>query len=256
MMKHNKNRIVKEPDHQMSNTKYMIIYKSLKERIHAGEFPQGSFLPSEHSLIEEYDCSRNTVRRAISQLADDGYVQSIHGKGVVVILIPERQALFSTNTIESMREAAARNGMVYHTKVILFEEDVINKTMSLRTGFSLGTRVWVIKRIRFIDDEPLIIDTNWLDQSIVREFTVQQAEGSLYDYLENDLGIKIVTFLRKLTVDKCTAEDRKHMDMRNYNCVALVCSRTFNDEGIQFEYTESRHRPDRFVFYTQAKRAH
>lgn len=238
----------------MPTTKYMAIYKSLKERIHAGEFPQGSLLPSEYSLVEEYDCSRNTVRRAISQLSDDGYVQSVHGKGVVVIWIPERQSLFSTTTIESMREAASRNGMHYTTKVILFEEDVINKAMSLRTGFAIGTRVWVIKRIRYLNDEPLIIDTNWLDRNIVEEFTVQQAEDSLYDYLEKVLGIHIVTSLRKLTVDRCTAEDRQYMDLRNYNCVALVCSRTFNDEGVQFEYTESRHRPDRFVFYSQAKR--
>ena len=47
-------------------------------------------LPSEAHLIEEFQCSRNTVRRAIQQLNQEGLVQSINGKGVVVLeQIPE-----------------------------------------------------------------------------------------------------------------------------------------------------------------------
>lgn len=42
-------------------------------------------LPTELQLIERFSCSRNTVRRAISQLNTEGYVQSIKGKGVVVL---------------------------------------------------------------------------------------------------------------------------------------------------------------------------
>ncbi len=194
------------------------------------------------------------MRRAINQLADEGYVQSMHGKGVVVIRIPGQQSLFSIGTIETMREAAQRNGMTYHTKVIQFDEGIVDESSSKKTGFPPGTGVWIIKRIRYLNEEPTIIDINWLNQSIVPEFSPRNAEDSLYHYLENELGIQIVTSLRKLTVDKCTEEDYKYMSLGDYNCVALVCSRTFNGEGVQFEYTESRHRPDRFVFYDQAKR--
>lgn len=235
-------------------SKYIDIYRDLKEKIDSDYYSQGDFLPSEHKLIEEYSCSRNTVRRAINLLADEGYVQSIHGKGVIVIRIPDLQSFFTIGSIESMREAAERNGMTYHTKVIHFDEDVINKSSSRKTGFPPGTKVWIIKRIRYLNEEPMIIDTNWLNQAIVPEFSPEHAEGSLYHYLENELGIQIVTSLRKLTVDRCKEEDYQYMNLGDYNCVALVCSRTFNSEGIQFEYTESRHRPDRFVFYDQAKR--
>lgn len=238
----------------MPPSKYQAIYRDLKEKIDSGLYSKGDYLPSEYTLIEEYHCSRNTVRRAINQLADEGYVQSMHGKGVIIIRIPEQQSVFTIGNIESMQEAAERNGMSYHTRVIHFDEDVIDKAMSKKTGFAPGTRVWIIKRIRYLNDEPMIIDTNWLDQAIVPEFSPKQAEESLYRYLENELHISIVTSLRKLTVDKCREEDYQYMNLGDYNCVALVSSRTFNGEGVQFEYTESRHRPDRFVFYNQAKR--
>ena len=66
----------------MPKSKYEQIYKSLKKRIDSGEYNEGSYLPSENTLIQIYDCSRNTVRRAISHLTMEGYVQPHHGKGV------------------------------------------------------------------------------------------------------------------------------------------------------------------------------
>lgn len=42
-------------------------------------------LPTEAELTAEFGCTRNTVRRALSMLADGMFVQPIHGKGVRVI---------------------------------------------------------------------------------------------------------------------------------------------------------------------------
>ena len=56
----------------MPKAKYEGIYRSIKKRIEAQDYPYQSLLPSENTLIEEYDCSRNTVRRAIAELIADG----------------------------------------------------------------------------------------------------------------------------------------------------------------------------------------
>ena len=53
----------------MAAAKYHHIYEILRERIEHEEYPPTSFLPSEHTLIEEFDCSRNTIRRAVQLLA-------------------------------------------------------------------------------------------------------------------------------------------------------------------------------------------
>ena len=63
----------------MPKAKYEGIYRSIKKRIEAQDYPYQSLLPSENTLIAEYDCSRNTVRRAIAELIADGYVQSRDG---------------------------------------------------------------------------------------------------------------------------------------------------------------------------------
>ena len=62
----------------MPKSKYEIIFKDIKQRIEAEEYEYQSILPSENTLVGIYDCSRNTVRRALSHLAEIGYVQAIN----------------------------------------------------------------------------------------------------------------------------------------------------------------------------------
>ncbi|MEF2886635.1 GntR family transcriptional regulator, partial [Gemmiger sp.] len=56
----------------MPKAKYEGIYHSIQKRIEAQDYPYQSLLPSENTLIEEYACSRNTVRRALAELVADG----------------------------------------------------------------------------------------------------------------------------------------------------------------------------------------
>ena len=51
-----------------------------------------------------------------------------------------------------------------------------------------------------------------------------------------------------------TQVDEKYLDLKDYNCLAVVTSQTYDDNGILFEYTQSRHRPDYFRFLDVAAR--
>ena len=238
----------------MPTEKFTNIYKVLKDRILSGEYPNGAYIPSEHMLIEEFSCSRNTVRRAISQLADEVFVQSMRGKGVIVIWVRPVQSEFAFSDVETLREAAARNNLSYETKVRVFLETEVDSRIARRTGFPVGEKVVYLQRIRIIDNIPMIIDNNWFLADSVQGLTKEIAENSVYDYIENVLGVRILTTLRRLTVEKRTEADEKILKMNDYDCVAVVSSKTYDMNGLMFEYTESRHRPDKFIFYSQARR--
>jgi GntR family trehalose operon transcriptional repressor len=55
-------------------------------------------------------------------------------------------------------------------------------------------------------------------------------------------------------MDYATAEDRQTMDLLDFDMLAVVNNRTFNAQGVMFESTESRHRPDYFTFNNTAVR--
>ena len=62
-----------------SQLKHLII-----EKIESGEFHEQSKIPSEQELCEQYDISRPTVRQAISELTNNGYLYKEKGKGTFV----------------------------------------------------------------------------------------------------------------------------------------------------------------------------
>lgn len=238
----------------MPKAKYAYIYMDLKQKIETGEYEFQELLPSENTLVQEYDCSRNTIRRAISDLVSDGYVQSIQGKGVRVIFQPALQTSFIIGGIESFRESAIRNHQKPETKVIYFTELIVDEKIAAKTGFTVGDEVYYLQRLHYLDGKALILNHNYFLKHVAVGLTKEIAENSIYDYLENTLGVSIVTSKRIMTVEKMTQIDEKYLELGDYNCMAVVSSHTYNKDGVMFEYTQSRHRPDYFSFQDNATR--
>ena len=239
----------------MAKAKYENIFRDLKERIEAEEYEYQSILPPESVLVGVYDCSRNTVRRAIAQLSEIGYVQSINGVGVRVIYQPYDKASFVIGGIETFKETASSNKLNSTTEVVMFAEIVADKRVAKRTGFPEGTGLYYIQRLRKLDGHPCILDINMFDKSIVPGITKEIAEKSIYEYIEKDLQMEIGMSKRKMTVEKITEVDSKYLSLGDYNCLAVVTSQTFNGMGIMFEYTQSRHVPEYFCFMDTAVRS-
>ena len=238
----------------MPKAKYEGIYHSIKKRIEAQDYPYQSLLPSENTLIEEYACSRNTVRRALAELVNDGYVQTMQGRGVRVIYQPVGKTTFTIGGIETFQETARRNRLHAVTKVTKFETVIADECFAAKSGFSVGDELWSIERVRYLDGKALILDVNYFLKEFVPGLTPQIAASSIYDYIENTLGMQIITSKRRMTVEHATARDEKLLDMGTYGCVAVVVNQTFNATGLLFEYTQSRHQPDYFCFQDIATR--
>ena len=238
----------------MPKAKYEGIYHSIKKRIEAQDYPYQSLLPSENTLIEEYACSRNTARRALAELVAEGYVQTMQGRGVRVIYQPVGKTTFSIGGIETFQETARRNHLHAVTKVTKFETVIADECFAAKSGFSAGDELWSIERVRYLDGKALILDVNYFLKEFVPGLTPQIAANSIYDYIENTLGMQIITSKRRITVEHATARDEKLLDMDSYDCVAVVVNQTFNASGLLFEYTQSRHQPDYFCFQDIATR--
>lgn len=239
----------------MPKAKYDIIYQDIKRKIESGEFAFQELLPSENTMVTTYNCSRNTIRRAVSSLVNEGYVQTLHGKGVRNIFKPVEQNSFTLAGIESFKESALRNHRTAKTQVLCFVDNLVSDDkIEKRTGFAAGSELYYVQRLRYLDGKALIIDHNYFLKSVVTGLTEDIARNSIYDYLEHTLDISIVTSKRIMTVERVTEIDEKHMELNGYNCMAVISSQTYNDDGVMFEFTQSRHRPDYFCFQDTATR--
>src|SRR5699024_5393884 len=130
----------------------------------------------------------------------------------------------------------------------------VDEKLSKKTGFNIGNEVYYIQRLHYMDNKPLILNHNYFLKDVVKGLTPEIAEQSIYEYLEQTLHISIVTSKRKMTVEKMTQIDEKYLELGDYNCLAVITSQTYDGNGVMFEFTQSRHRPDYFCFQDNATR--
>jgi GntR family trehalose operon transcriptional repressor len=231
------------------------IYLDIKRKILDGTYAYQTFLPTEKEFVAAYSCSRNTLRRSLQMLADEAYVQPLHGKGVRVIWQPvAKLARGSLIGVESFEEYARSNGCVPSTDVILFENVTCADDLVRTTGFEAGTELVHVVRVRKLDGVSKQIDFNYFLASTVPGLTPEIASQSIYRYLEEDLGTHIVTSKRTITVQLATDLDKVHLDLGSYNCVAVLDNNAFDTNGIMVEYTETRSHPDSFRYRTVSHR--
>jgi GntR family trehalose operon transcriptional repressor len=105
-----------------------------------------------------------------------------------------------------------------------------------------------------LDGDPCVFDVNLFDKRLVPGLTKEICVQSVYHYIEHDLNMSIVMSKRTITVEKVTQIDEDSLDLKGYDTLAVVTGQTFNSEGVMFEWTQSRHRPDYFTFQTTALR--
>ncbi|MCL4560923.1 MAG: GntR family transcriptional regulator [Chloroflexi bacterium] len=169
--------------------KYHQLYQILRHKIEAGEWGVHQAIPSERELEETYGVSRMTVRLAINLLVNQGFLYREQGRGTFVSL-PVQQ--FSLNNLSGFSEDLKRHGYKPGQKLLQFSyleaDSEIQKQLELAPG---DTRVLMIERLRFADDEPIGMDISYLPSFIGNNITQEDltATGSLYRLLQEKMGV-------------------------------------------------------------------
>ena len=233
--------------------KYDAIYQDLKEKIEAEIYATGSLLPSESALQDMYQASRDTVRKALRLLKDDGFIQSQKGKGSTVI--NRQEYVFPVSGVVSYAELAAQFHLQTRTVVLTNHF----ATLPAKSFKDVDTTVEVkqmrlLKRVRYLENEPDIIDIDYLDPKVVPPIPESVAKDSLYAYLEGPVGLTIAYATKEITVEAATEEDQRYLKIPPSAVVVVVRSCSSLTDTTKFQYTESRHRADRFKFHDFARR--
>ena len=92
-----------------------------------------------------------------------------------------------------------------------------------QTNFTIGSIVYFIQRVRYLEDKPLIFDTNLFLKDAVPGLTKEIAANSIYEFIEQELGVSIVTSKRQMTVERATELDNTWLQLGDYSlCILYV----------------------------------
>ncbi|HEM6265854.1 trehalose operon repressor [Streptococcus suis] len=231
--------------------KYQEIYNDLKEKIRTNTYPAGASLPTEQQLQEEYGVSRDTVRKALSILTEGGLIQKVQGRGSMVL---KQEVLnFPVSGLTSYQELTNSLQLSTQTQVVSLDLVTVNSSLASLTGFEPFSKVWKVVRTRSIDGKISVVDTDYLLVDVVPELTKEVAEHSIYEFLEGQLGLDISYAQKEITVEPTSREERELMKSQD-DYLVLIKSRVFLGDTQQFQYTESKHKIDKFRFVDFARR--
>jgi GntR family transcriptional regulator, trehalose operon transcriptional repressor len=233
--------------------KYSALYNKIQKDIEDGILKPGERLPSEKELMDTYSLSRDTVRKSLGLLAANSYIRKIKGKGSFVLEMNRFD--FPVAGLISFKEMAKRTNMKsHHTEVVrlqLLKESAFPVQAIEQNELQ---NIWEVIRIRTIDGRRVILDKDYFYQDVVGELTEEICKNSIYEYFENELSIKIGYAHKEIILEKATDEDRKHLDLLDYDVVAVVNTLVYLETGKLFQFTQSRHCPDKFRFIDVARR--
>ncbi len=166
---------------------YYQVKESLLAEIRSKQLKVGDLIPSEAELQERFKVSRITIRRAIQELVQEGFLYTQQGRGTFVSKPKASQEL---NLISSWAETMAELGMHPETKVIKYSEEPAPVNVAKLLDIPIGSMVYRLERLRYADNEPICIMTNYLVPAIVPGFLEKGLKGeSLYEMLERTYNI-------------------------------------------------------------------
>ena len=127
--------------------------------------------------------SRSSIKRALNVLANEGIVFKKRGSGTFVNpLYLKNRSLFNyegsnLGVTDSMRANGKRPGI----KVLDFS--VIPATKEMQTDLFLASEdfVYRIRRLRLLDDQPVMIETGYIPIKIVPELSRTIVSGSIFN---------------------------------------------------------------------------
>jgi DNA-binding GntR family transcriptional regulator len=169
-------------------TRYQELEILLKERIQQGKLRIGEYLPSENELCADFSITRTTVRKALDNLLKEGFIEKQHGKGSRV---KERRHSLGLLNVKGFSEAVGMG-----VKTIFLQRPDIRKWNTnlpfVPAEKEIKAKCLHFERLRFVGDDPVMLENNWFAFSELRNFPDQDfVEGSFFKTLSQKYLIEI-----------------------------------------------------------------
>jgi GntR family transcriptional regulator len=230
---------------------YQTIETNIKKRIIRGDLKQGDMIQSENELKEVYKTSRMTVRQALSNLVNDGYLYRKKGKGTFVNTLKiEKKMQGLLGFTEEMR----RINKKVKNRIIKFAIEPADSEVSAKLFLRPGEDVYYIERVRYGDDIPVLYEKLFIPKTIFNDLNQSVLENSFYDYVENTLNIKISYCMQSLEAKSASTIVSEMLEINRNSPILYMTRHTFLDRGYPFEYVKSYYRADQYRFVQHSVR--
>lgn len=169
---------------------YRKLLEDLKKLIENGKYKQGELLPSENELCKSYDTTRPTVRQALSELTNMGYIVRQQGKGSIVAEPRRGLGILSVSGVTA--------GVGDHNlKTVILGKPVKqgwpSELLHQLSFEELSAGCIFFTRLRYIHDAPVLYEETFLTDLNLPRFTSRSLENrSFLKVLNEYYNVEVV----------------------------------------------------------------
>lgn len=225
---------------------YHQIKQILKDKIENGEYKAGEIIPSESELQTIFNVSRITVRQAINELVNEGYLSRKRGKGTIVI--PHRIEE-NLSHIRSFTDEMIARGLKPSTSFAEVSITKAPKKIALALNISEGDDVYRIRRIRCANDEPIVIFDTYIIRSLDLPLDNDKYYGSLYEVIDKTNGVKITKAIESIEAIVATQDIADMLEVEEGSPILKTIRTSFDSARNPIEYTVCFYRGDKYRYF-------
>jgi GntR family transcriptional regulator len=230
------------------------VKQALKDQILHGTWKPGDLVPGDLELCREFEVSRTTVRQALAELAHDGLVVRERGRGTFVA--PPKLTERAVERLSGFFEDMVTLGYPPVSQVLKQRVAPASQQVAARLELKTGARIVEIERLRFVQEEPVVLTTTYLPHKLCPGLEVADlTRRSLYEFLETECGLALARGRR--TIEAVAADARQARLLRTHKGAPLVLleSVSYLADGRPIEYYLALHRGDRSRFEVELVRS-
>jgi GntR family transcriptional regulator len=240
--------LIDREDHQKL---YFQLYEILKKKIESNEWLVGSQIPTEDELCKMFSVSRATVRTAVLELVRQGYLKRQQGKGTFIYKNYVSEGL---TMLTNFRELLFEEGLNFTTNVLARTVMMPIDDLDLKLDIQKDKHVIYIKRLRSIDNEPVLLQETYIPYNICPLLLEEDIEHqSLFELFEKKYGIKITRVKNYIEIAPLPPDERQLVGLVE-GSQAILLNQYFYSGDTLVMYTRSIKRTDRFKFLMELER--
>jgi len=232
---------------------YYQLKEAIRERIERSEWKPGDQIPSEPDLCLMFNVSRTVIRQALKDLAYEGLVIREKGKGTFVAepKISESLVQSLTGFYQDMKD----HGHSTVSKVLKQEVVPAGSKVGKYLGITPEALVIEIQRLRFVQDEPIVLVTTYLPYSLCPKLLqADLTHQSLYKFMEEECGLFIVRGTRVVEAVAANEYEAQLLQVKECSPLILLNSISYLSDDTPVEYYHALHRGDRSRFEVELVR--
>lgn len=240
----------------LDSTSTVSLYLQLKEifinKIRNKEWKLEDRIPAELDLCKHYLVSRITVRQALSELVNEGYLIRKQGKGTFVSIPKIEQSLTS---FYSLSEEFEKMGFVPHSDLLEFSLQIPGPEICKELNLSEeNNKAYYFKRLRYADDVLIAIESTYIPADLffgLKEEEIKQKH--LYDVMRDTYGIIPTSAEESIGATLIGEKESIYFRLKK-GCPAISLERLTYSNNRCIEYTYGVIRGDKYKFRVNLKR--